>query len=91
MANMGWDRGAHQGGRVIESKLKVIVGHVHAVAVTCSHVVNQTKIQNALWELIEDVDYNIGFPPAAWADHSMCVLRRTLLRREIFVSGIPTM
>lgn len=89
MADMGWDRGSHQGHRVIESRWKQLVGHVHAVAVTCSHVTNQSKLQQALWRLIDDVDYNIGFPQEAWKEYNMSVLRRTLLRREVFVSGIP--
>ena len=79
--------GAHQGHRIIESKMKKMVGNVHAVAVTCCHVGNQSKLQNALAELLRTLDYNIGYPQPEWLSHNMAVLRRTLLRRHLFVSG----
>ena len=79
--------GAHQGHRIIESKMKKMVGNVHAVAITCCHVGNQSKLQNALKELLRTFDYNIGYPQPEWLSHNMAVLRRTLLRRHLFVSG----
>ena len=42
--------GGHQGHRIVESREKKIVGHVHATAVTCNHVTQQSKMQAALWD-----------------------------------------
>ena len=58
-----------------------MVGNVHAVAVTMSHIGNQSRMQSALMAIIDRLDYNIGYPDATWTSHNLSVVRRTLLRR----------
>jgi hypothetical protein len=52
--------GGHQGHRTVATTEKVLIGHIHATYVTCSHTSNQNKMQKELWEII-DMDLDFGF------------------------------
>ncbi len=54
--------GAHQCHRVVASTEKQVIGDFHAIHVTCSHYSNSSKISNALYKLLDSVDFSIGIP-----------------------------
>ncbi len=78
--------GAHQGHRVVDSCEKQIVGHVHAVHVTCSHYSNSSRISSAFLSLLEELDYHVGPPPGQFGSDHESIIEYTLLRRRCVVT-----
>ena len=77
----------HQAHRSVASREKVVIGNVHAIGVTTTQINNQNGMQAGLMELLENVDYRVGFPNPAWHAHSLQIIRRTHLRRAQFLEG----
>jgi hypothetical protein len=77
---------AHQGHRIIEQPEKDMVGNVHAVHVTCSHVHNQVRMQAAFKTLLGELDYHIGEPDPEWTKRNRSIMVRTILRRDLVVA-----
>jgi len=79
--------GAHQGHRVVESRQKKLVGHVHAVRVSCVAPSHQTLMQAALVKVLDGSSYHVGEPNPVFRKHNLLVVKHTLLRREMFTKG----
>jgi hypothetical protein len=60
---------------------------VHAVAVSCSFVGIQNKLQAKLTPLLEDLDYNVGYPDPQVLARNREILLRTVLRKQQFAYG----
>eukprot|EP00973_Karenia_brevis_P051627 7169808-Karenia_brevis.AAC.1 len=78
--------GAHQAHRVIAIREKQVIGDVHAIAVMGCHVGNQNRLQQALWSLLEDFQYHIGYPNPVYEKLHVEILFRTISRRKNLVS-----
>lgn len=63
------------------------VGDVHAVALVCSHLSYMPKIQQALWDIVQTLDYRSDRPPPDASDYSKQVIEHTFLRKERHVGG----
>jgi hypothetical protein len=62
-------------------------GDVHAVAFTCSHLSYMPRIQQALWSIVQTLDYRFDAPPPAASRYNKQVLEHTFLRKEHHVAG----
>ena len=79
--------GGHQGHRVVESRHKKLVGHVHAVRVSAVAPSNQAMLQSALVQLLDKSNFIVGKPDPMFYKHNLLVVKHTLLRREMFTRG----
>ena len=57
----------HQIHKAVAHKQQSILGNIHAVHVTCSNTGNQSRLQPALWTLIDsETDIYFGRPDETW-------------------------
>lgn len=73
---------AHQAHRIVASSEKEVIGDLHAVHVTCSHVANSARMAAGLQALLaRDLEYIHGEPPHEWTVLNRLIARHTLLRK----------
>ena len=81
---------AHQGHRIVEMKLKGMVGDVHATAVTASSPGMQNKLQLALRNIIDrELVYIRGEQDEVCVRRNTMIAKQTLLRRRACIASCP--
>ena len=82
--------GAHQGHRIVGGPEKELVGHVHAVHVTCSHFSNSGRLAAAFWKMLDNMEYHMASPSPHWTARNKTIMGFTLLRRREYVASEET-
>ena len=81
---------AHQAHRIIEMKLKGMVGDVHAISVAASNPDMQNKLQLALRSIIDrELVYIRGEQDEACVRRNARIAKHTLLRRRACIASCP--